>query len=97
MKNWQSAEQWLVFVVFVGIRQHCSERHRRLYGIGGKPLLLQRRIRSSTLHWFCRSNSRLHGQYYLTGTDVLLSGVSTTAYQLVIPDGVVEPTCNYYL
>lgn len=32
----------------------------------------------------------------LTGTDVLLAGISTSAYQLVYPEGTVDPTCNYY-
>ncbi len=31
-----------------------------------------------------------------TGTDVLLAGVSTTALQLVNPEGTVSPLCNYF-
>jgi aminobenzoyl-glutamate transport protein len=33
---------------------------------------------------------------FIAGTDVLLSGISTTAYQIVVPGGEVYPTANYY-
>lgn len=33
---------------------------------------------------------------FIAGTDVLLSGISTTAYQIVVPGGEVYPTANYF-
>jgi aminobenzoyl-glutamate transport protein len=33
---------------------------------------------------------------FIAGTDVLLSGLSTTAYQIVVPGGEVYPTANYF-
>lgn len=33
---------------------------------------------------------------FIAGTDVLLSGISTTAYQIAVPGGEVYPTANYF-
>lgn len=33
---------------------------------------------------------------FIAGTDVLLSGISTTAYQIVVPGGEIYPTANYF-
>lgn len=33
---------------------------------------------------------------FIGGTDVLLAGITTSAYQAVVPKGTVSPACNYY-
>ena len=51
------------------LRQHCLRSGiGDCTGIGGKPLFCCKEGSDlRTLHWFCRSNSRLHGQYYPDG------------------------------
>ncbi len=41
-------------------------------------------------------NSGFTANLFIAGTDILLSGITTSAYKIVKPDGVVHPTANYF-
>ena len=93
-------EQWLVFlVVFVWICGNIASGAASAI-VPALAASLFFAAKKDPIFGLCIGFAGVTAGYtaniILTGTDVLLSGVSTTAYQLVIPDGVVEPTCNYY-
>lgn len=93
-------EQWLVFlVVFVGICGNIASGAASAI-VPALAASLFFAAKKDPIFGLCIGFAGVTAGYtaniILTGTDVLLSGVSTTAYQLVKPDGVVEPTCNYY-
>lgn len=93
-------EQWLVFlVVFVGICGNIASGAASAI-VPALAASLFFAAKKDPIFGLCIGFAGVTAGYtaniILTGTDVLLSGVSTTAYQLVNPDGVVDPTCNYY-
>lgn len=63
-------EQWLVFlVVFVGICGNIASGAASAIvpALAASLFCCKEGSDLRTLHWFCRSNSRLHGQYYPDG------------------------------
>lgn len=93
-------EQWLVFlVIFVGICGNIASGAASAI-VPALAASLFFAAKKDPIFGLCIGFAGVTAGYtaniILTGTDVLLAGVSTTAYQLVDPKGTVDPTVNYY-
>lgn len=93
-------EQWLVFlVIFVGICGNIASGAASAI-VPALAASLFFAAKKDPIFGLCIGFAGVTAGYtaniILTGTDVLLAGVSTTAYQLVDPSGTVDPTVNYY-